>query len=59
MMKWTFERVGANLKDLNPKVRDKAIEIARHLIEDEGYTEGEAIQKAIQKAEEWFLNTQG
>lgn len=58
-MKWTFEKMGADLKDLNPKVRDKAIEIARHLVEDEGYTEGKAIQLAVKKAEEWFLDTQG
>lgn len=57
IMKWTFENFGADLKDLNPLVRKKALEIANQLM-DEGYTEGEAIKKAIKKAEEWFLNRQ-
>lgn len=56
-MKWTFENFGADLKDLNPLVRKKALEIANQLM-DEGYTEGEAIKKAIKEAEEWFLNRQ-
>lgn len=57
IMKWTFENFGADLKDLNPLVRKKALEIANQLM-DEGHTEGEAIKKAIKKAEEWFLNRQ-
>lgn len=56
-MKWTFENFGADLKDLNPLVRKKALEIANQLM-DERYTEEEAIKKAIKEAEEWFLNRQ-
>lgn len=58
-MKWTFENFGADLKDLNPVVREKALEIANQLMEEEDYTEGEAIKEAIKQAEEWFLDMQG
>lgn len=57
-MKWTFENFGADLKDLNPQVREKALEIANCLMEEEGYTEGKAIKEAIKEAEEWYLNRQ-
>lgn len=57
-MKWTFEDFGADLKDLNPLVRKKALEIANRLMEEEEYTEEETIKKAIKEAEEWYLNRQ-
>ena len=57
-MKWTFENFAADLKDLNPKVREKALEIANRLMEEEEYTEAEAIKEAIKRAEEWFLDMQ-
>ena len=53
-MEWTFEDFGADLKDLNPKVRQKALKIANRLREKEGYSKGEAIKQA----EEWYLNRQ-
>ena len=56
-MNWTFENFRTDLKDLNPLVRKKALEIASQLM-DEGYAEGAAIKKAIKEAEEWFLNRQ-
>lgn len=58
-MKWTFENFGADLKDLHPRVRQKALEIANRLMEKGGYTKGEAIREAITEAEEWFLDSQG
>lgn len=57
-MKWTFEDFGADLKDLNPQVRKKALEIANRLMKEKKYTEEEAIKKAIKEAEEWYLNRQ-
>lgn len=57
-MEWTFEDTGDNLKDLNPQVRQKAMEIAKRLMEEKEYTEGEAIKEAIKQAEEWFLDKQ-
>ena len=58
-MKWTFENFGADLKDLHPKVRRKALEIANQLMKEGDYTKGEAIKQAITEAEEWFLDSQG
>ncbi len=58
-MKWTFEKLQPDLKDLNPKVREKALEIANRLMVEENLSEGEAIKLAIKKAEEWYLDTQG
>lgn len=57
-MEWTFERLGVDLKELNPKVREKALELANQL-KEEGYTDAEAIRQAIKEAEEWYLDTQG
>lgn len=59
MMKWTFENFEAELKELNPQVREKALTIANHLMEQGDYSEEEALREAIKKAEEWFLDTQG
>ncbi|HLR32273.1 MAG TPA: hypothetical protein VK074_07280 [Fodinibius sp.] len=58
-MKWTFENHGADLKNLEPQVREKALEIANHLMEEEDYSEGEAIKQAVKEAQEWFLDKQG
>lgn len=58
-MKWTFENIETNLDDLNPRIRNKALEIANRLMEEGGYTEEEAIDEGIKEAEEWFLDTQG
>ena len=57
-MKWTFENFEADLNDLNPKIRDKALEIANRLMEEKEYSEEEAIEEAITEAEEWFLDSQ-
>ncbi|MFP8489193.1 hypothetical protein ACKGJO_08815 [Gracilimonas sp. Q87] len=57
-MKWTFEDFGADLDDLDPQVREKALQIANDLMEEKEYTKEEAIKKAIKQAEEWFLDTQ-
>ncbi|HEX6982437.1 MAG TPA: hypothetical protein VF181_06730 [Balneolaceae bacterium] len=58
-MKWTFENFKADLDDLNPAVREKAIEIAKKLMEKDNYSEERAIKEGIKEAEEWFLNSQG
>ena len=54
-----YEKIQPDLKDLNPKVKRKALEIANRLMEEENLSEGEAIRLAIKKAEEWYLDTQG
>lgn len=57
--KWTFANFEINLKDLSPEVREKAILIGNDLINLENYTEKEAIEAAIIRAEEWFYNSEG
>ncbi len=42
-------------KNLDPRVREKAVEIANALLKD-GYEEGRAIAIATAKAEEWDEN---
>ena len=58
-MEWTFKNFGDDLKNLNPQVRKKALEIANRLMEEGDYTKGEAMKKAVKEAQEWFLDKQG
>ena len=51
-MPWTKSDYPDAMKNLDKKVRDKAIDIANALLE-EGYEEGSAIPIAIDKAKEW------
>jgi uncharacterized protein YdaT len=51
-MPWSEDRLPASMRNLEPVVRTKAIEIANALLE-EGYDEGRAIRIAIAKAKEW------
>ncbi len=52
-MPWTKENYPASMKNLSLEVREKAVEIANALLEEEHYDEGKAIRIAISKAEEW------
>lgn len=58
-MEWKFENFQPDLNELNPQVREKALEIANELMSKGNYTEKEAIEEAIKEAEEWFLDSQG
>ena len=58
-MDWTCEEFRAELDTLNPSVRKKAIEIAKELIEKEGFSREKAIKKAVVMAEEWFYDLEG
>ncbi len=58
-MDWTFENFKADLDDLSPPVREKALEIAQNLMEEGNISEAKAIKEAIKKAEEWFYNSEG
>lgn len=58
-MEWTFENFKADLINLTPEVREKAIEIANRLMKKGGISEDEAIKKGIKRAEEWFLDSEG
>lgn len=54
-MPWNKEDYPTSMKNLEPRVRNKAIEIANALLEED-YEEGRAIAIATSKAEEWNDN---
>jgi len=58
-MEWTFENFKADLNNLTPEVKERAIEIAEKLMKKGGVSEDEAIKKGIKRAEEWFLDSEG
>ena len=51
-MPWNKSNYPISMKNLEPRVREKAVEIANALLE-EGYEEGKAIAIATAKAKEW------
>jgi uncharacterized protein YdaT len=51
-MPWSDERYPVSMKNLPPRVRHKAIEIANALLAD-GRPEGQAIRIAIWSARRW------
>ncbi len=58
-MDWMFEDFKTDLDGLNPKVREKALEIAKKLVEKKNLPAKEALQGAITRAEEWFYDIEG
>jgi uncharacterized protein YdaT len=58
-MDWMFEDFKTDLDKLNPTVREKAIEIANKLIEQDHSSKEKAITEAIVRAEEWFYDLGG
>ena len=54
-----FEDFKTDLDGLNPKVREKALEIAKELVEKKDLLAKEALQEAIIRAEEWFYDIEG
>jgi uncharacterized protein YdaT len=60
MMKRTFDDLEPMLKELNPKVREKAIELADEMLVDGRHTDAEqALKDGIKLAEEWFSDLEG
>jgi uncharacterized protein YdaT len=55
-MPWNKKNYPDSMRNLDKKVRDKAIEIANALVEKENMEEGTAIPIAISKAKEWAEN---
>lgn len=55
-MPWTKNDYPVSMKNLDPDVRNKAIEIANALLTEEHYEEGKAIPIAIDKAKEYVAN---
>ncbi|WP_019639105.1 hypothetical protein [Paenibacillus fonticola] len=54
-MPWSKQDYPVSMKNLDARVRNKAIEIANALLE-EGYEEGKAIAIGTAKAHEWDEN---
>jgi uncharacterized protein YdaT len=52
-MPWTKTDYPDSMKNLDKKVREKAIEIANALVSEEKMEDGRAIPIAISKAKEW------
>lgn len=55
-MPWSKDNYPDSMKNFNPKVRNKMIEIANALLEDEDYDESRAIPIAISQGKEWAEN---
>ena len=55
-MPWNKKNYPDAMKNLDKKVRDKAIEIANALVEKEKMDDGKAIPIAISKAKDWADN---
>lgn len=54
-MPWSKHDYPPSMKNLEPRVRNKAVEIANALLEED-YDEGRAITIATAKAQEWDEN---
>ena len=57
-MTWTFDDLPISFNDLNPRIREKVVEIANQL-EKQGVSRNEVLPLAIKQAEEWFLDLEG
>lgn len=58
-MTWTLENFPLEMQDLNPQVREKAIEIANRMKQQRTVNELAIVEQAIKEAEEWFINMEG
>lgn len=54
-MPWSKHDYPPSMKNLDPRIREKAVEIANALLED-GYEEGRSIAIATAQAKEWDEN---
>jgi hypothetical protein len=55
-MKNQFEDLANSLKDLEPKIKEKAVNIAIELIKINIMYRVEALEEGIKQAKEWFLD---
>jgi uncharacterized protein YdaT len=59
LWKWTSDNYPFEMNELEPQVRDKAIEIANQLKENRTVSELSIVPEAIKRAQEWFLEMEG
>ncbi len=55
-MPWTKDNYPDSMKNLDPKVRDKAIDIANALLKEKDMDEGRAIAIAMSQAKKQMKN---
>lgn len=58
-MEEMFNGFEAELTDLSPEVKDKALEIAGKLMKEKNMSKSEAIKMGIEQAEGWFFDLEG
>ncbi|MES2446362.1 MAG: hypothetical protein V4546_04230 [Bacteroidota bacterium] len=58
-MKWTSKNFPLEMEGLEPKVREKAIEIANQLKQEGRVKELSIVDEAIKQAIEWFQEMEG
>lgn len=58
-MKWTLEQYPLEMEELEPKTREKAIEIANRLKSEGNVKELSIVEEAIRQAKEWYLEMEG
>lgn len=58
-MRNIFEGFENDLKDLDPRAKEKAKEIASRLMERDDYDEAGARKEAVQRAAQWHFNLEG
>lgn len=56
-MKWTLENFPLEMNNMEPRVREKAIEIANQLKKEGKIKELSIVTEAIKQTEEWFSKT--
>ena len=58
-MKWTSEQYPLEMEELEPRTREKAIEIANRLKSEGSIKELSIVEEAIRQAKEWSLEMEG
>lgn len=58
-MKNIFDGFESELDELDPRIREKAMEIADELSQSGNYTSKQARKEAIKRAEQWFYDLEG
>lgn len=56
---WTTENFPFEMNDLDPKIREKAIQIANELRESQEVSELNIVKEAIRRAQQWFISLEG
>lgn len=58
-MKDQFEDIHLELKDLSPEVKAKTLQIFDEMSEEQKTDKKVALKKAIEEAENWFMDSEG